>query len=185
MKLRLAALVLIGSLAAACAGEAGHEVSGAIGVENVGFLLTADEVEEYGRDGLEIEANIVGYMDRARESGANVESTDDWVGIDFAESVDGARVNFALIDLVDGPSAHARFDELAEEFILVESDQGIGERFAGLSPQTGDLHTITMFLVGDKVVVITTTTSLVESQPLLTSEQLVEIARLVAPRIIP
>ena len=91
MTRRLIALALIVSLAAACAGEAGHEVSGAIGVDNVGFLLTADEVEEYGRDGLEIEANIVGYMDRVRESGANVEATDDWVGIDFAESASTLR----------------------------------------------------------------------------------------------
>ena len=151
----------------------------------MGFLLTADEVEEYGRDDLDVEADVVGFMERARESGARIENVEDWVGVDYAERVDGSRLNFALMDLVDSPSANARFDELVEEFFLVESEQGIGERFAGLAPNTGGVHTIVMFLVGDKVTVITTTVALTDSRPLMTSEQLVEVARLVAPRIIP
>jgi hypothetical protein len=172
-------------LVVACGGEAGHEVAGAITVDNVGFLLTESEVEDHGRDGLDVEVAIVGFMDLAEAGGTELENVDDWVGIDFGETVDGARVNLALIDLVDAPTAHARFDELAEEFFLVESEQGIGERFAGLAPKGAGVHTIAMFLIGDKVTVMTTTTSLVESRPLMESEQLVEIARLVASRIIP
>ena len=172
-------------LVAACGSDAGHEVQGAIGTDNVGFLLTASEVEEHGRDGLDIQVDVIGLMDRAREAGADIDDIDDWVGIDYAESVDGARLNFALIDLIDSPSAHARFDDLVQEFALVESEQGIGERFAGLAPIAGGVHTVVMFLVGDKVTVMTTTTSLTDREPLMTSEQLVELSRLVAPRIIP
>lgn len=185
MRLRLLLIVSLVLLVAACGSDEGREVRGSITIDNVGFLLTPSEVEDYGRDDLEIEASVVGFMDRARESGTNIEGVEDWVGVDFAQGVDGSRLNFALMDMTDAAGAHRRFDELVEEFILVESEQGIGERFAGLAPNTGGVHTIVMFLVGDKVTVITTTTSLTDGRPLLASEQLVELARLVAPRIIP
>jgi hypothetical protein len=185
LSIRSFSIVIIALLAAACGNEAGHEVQGSISTDNVGFLLTASEVEEHGRDGLNIQADVTGLMDRAREAGLPIEDIEDWVGIDYAESVDGARLNFALLDLIDAPSAHARFDDLASEFVLVESNQWIGERFAGLAPIAGGVHTIVMFLVGDKVTVMTTTTSLTDMEPLMTSEQLVEISRLVAPRIVP
>ncbi len=181
---RVFVVALLASLAMACGGQSGHNVQGAIGTENVAFLLTESEIEAHGRDGLDVYGDVFGFMDRARESGANIEDVEAWVGIDYAESVDSSRVNFALMDMVDLLSAHARFDEITQDFLLVESEQGIGDRFAGLAPKSGNVDTIVMFLVADKVVVITTTTSLVDRHPLMTSEQLVEIARLVAPRII-
>jgi hypothetical protein len=172
-------------LLASCNGRVGHEVHGTITTANVGFLLTEFEVNEHGRDGLSVYGDAVSFMDRAEDSGADIENIDEWVGIDFAESVDGARFNFSLLDMVDPESADTRFSEIAEAFVLVESEQGIGERFAGLAPQIGNVDTVVMFLVRDKVTLMTTTTSFTESSPLMTSEQLVEIARLVAPRIIP
>ena len=178
-------MVIIALLGVACTDKPGHTVQGEITTNNVGFLLTASEIEQHGREGLDIDVDVIGLIDRARDTGADVDNLDDWVGIDYAESVDGARLNLALMDLIDSPSAHARFDDLIQEFILVESEQGIGERFAGLAPITGGVHTITMFLVGDKVAVMTTTTSLTDRQPLMTSEELVELTRLVASRIDP
>jgi hypothetical protein len=185
MNKRALSVVLIALLLAACGSQAGHEVQGTISVDNVAFLLTESEVEDHGRDGLDVHGDVVGFMDRAREGGGDLENIEDWVGIDYAESVDGARLNFAVLNMTDEPSASGRFDTIAEDFLLVESDQGIGERFAGLAPNVAGVHTVVMFLVGDKVTVITTTVSLTDNQPLMTSEQVVEIARLVAPRIIP
>ncbi|MDA0798468.1 MAG: hypothetical protein O2826_02795 [Chloroflexi bacterium] len=185
MNIQALSVALIALLLVACGGQAGHEVQGAINVDNVAFLLTESEVEDHGRDGLDVHGDVIGFMDRAREGGAELENIEDWVGIDYAESVDGARLNFAVLDLIDEASADARFGTIAEEFLLVESEQGIGERFAGLAPKVSGVHTVVMFLVGDKVTVITTTVSLTDNQPLMESEQLVEIARLVAPRIIP
>lgn len=178
-------MVITTLLVAACGDKPGHAIQGDINTDNVGFLLTPSEIEQHGRNGLDIDADIIGLIDRARDTGADVDDLDDWVGIDYAESVDGARLNLALMDLIDSPSAHARFDDLRQEFMLVESEQEIGERFAGLAPITGGVHTITMFLVGDKVTVMTTTTSLTDRQPLMTSEELVELTRLVASRIAP
>ena len=185
MRLRSLLIIALALLAVACGSDEGREVQGTITIDKVGFLLTPGEVEDYGRDDLEIEADVLGFMDRAHENGANIKGIEEWVGIDFAQSVDGSRLNFALMDMTDAAGAHGRFDALVEEFILVESVQGIGERFAGLAPNAAGVHTIVMFLVGDKIIVITTTTSLTDRQPLLASEQLVEVARLVAPRIIP
>jgi hypothetical protein len=185
MKTRAIPLVLMALLVAACGGETGHDVQGAIGIDNVASLLTDSEIEEHGRGDLDVSSVVVSFMDRARESGADLENTEDWVGIDFAESVDGSRLNFALLDMTDSVSANSRFDDLAEEFFLVESEQGIGDRYAGLAPRVGSVDTVVMFLVGDKIAVITTTISLTDNQPLMSSDSLVDIARLVAPRIIP
>ena len=77
----------------------------------------------------------------------------------------------------------ARFERLAEGLGLVESEQGIGQRFAGLSPQTAGVHTIVLFLVDDKAILLTSTFTLTDRAPLLSSEALVELARLVATRV--
>jgi hypothetical protein len=178
-------LAILALLLVSCSSKVGQEVHGTITTENVGFLLAPSEVDEHGRDGLSVYGDVVSFMDRAQESGADIKNIEEWVGIDFAESVDGARFNFSLLDMVDPESANARFSSLSEEFLLVESDQQIGERFAGLAPKIGNLDTVVIFLVRDKVALMTTTTSFTEYSPLMTSEQLVEIARLIAPRIIP
>jgi len=178
-------IALIALLLSSCSSEVGREVRGAITTENVGFLLTESEVDEHGREGLSVYGDSVSFINRARENGADIENIEAWVGIDFAERVDGARFTFSLLDMVNPESAGARFSDFVEEFMLVESEQGIGERFAGLAPKIDHLDTVVMFLVADKVALMTTTISLTERSPLMTSDQLVEIARLVAPRIIP
>ncbi len=185
MNKHVLSIAILALLLAACSGDVGQEVRGTITTANVGFLLSESEVDKHGRDGLSVYGDAVSFMDRAQENGANVEGIEEWVGVDFAESVDGARFNFSLLDMVDAETAGTRFDQIAEEFLLVESEQGIGERFAGLAPKVGNVDTVVMFLVGDKVTLMTTTTSLIDSSPLMTSDQLVELARLVAPRIIP
>lgn len=173
------------TLALAC-GSTGQPVHGEITTENILELLTTSEVNDYARDDTDVRSAVIDRMQTVIDAEVdNVEAIEAWIEVDYGERPDGGRVKFTVIDHVDNPAANERFDLVISESGLVESDQGIGERFAGLAPQTIGVHTIVLVLVADKTILMTTILSLSDPQPLVDSEGLVELARLVAPRILP
>lgn len=184
---RLGALALtVLVFAAACGEDVGQPVSGRITPENILFLLTASEVNVHGRDGAKVESTVVDRMAAAIEVGVDdVELIESWTEVDYGERPDGARVKLSVIDHIDATAASARFDLVIRESGLVESEQGIGDRFAGLAPKTGGVDTVVLVLVGDKTLLLTTLTALTDPTPIVDSEGLVDLSRLVAPRILP
>jgi len=173
-------------LVAACSVDEGEPVSGLITADNINLLLTADEVDEVARDGSEATSTVVNLFGRAEaEHLDELADFETWFGVDYAETVDGSRMVLSVADHVDSTAGTAHFESVVEELGLVESEQGIGQRFAGLSPLTSGIHTIVLFLVDDKTVVLTTTFTLTDNVPLMEPEALVELARLVATRLIP
>jgi hypothetical protein len=179
----LAATII--SLAIAC-GATGQPVSGMINSENILDLLTTSEVNEYARDDTKVRSAVIDRMQTVIDAEVgDVKSIYAWTEVDYGERPDGGRFKFTVIDHVDNAAANARFDLVISESGLVESDQGIGERFAGLAPQTGGVHTVVLVLVRDKTILMTTILTLTDRLPLVDSAGLVELARLVAPRILP
>ena len=179
----VAAIVL--ALAVACGGT-GQSVSGTITGQNILDLLTTSEVNEHAREGTRVDSAVVDRMQNAIDAGVeDLESIESWTEVDYGERPDGGRVKFTVIDHVDSAAANARFDLVISESGLVESNQGIGDRFAGLAPQIGGIHTIVLVLVGDKTILMTTVLALTDPVPLVDSEGLVELARLVASRVLP
>ena len=106
-----------------------------ITADNIGSLLTASEVDAVARDDVHVQSVVVDFLGR-EEAERIPELTDieTWFGVDFAETVDGSRMVLSVVDHVDAAGGTARFERLAEGLGLVESEQGIGQRFAGLSP---------------------------------------------------
>lgn len=181
-----AAALTVLVLAAACGEDVGQPVGGRITTENILLLLTASEVNVHGRDGAKVESTVVDRMAAAVEAGVDdVELIESWTEVDYAERPDGARVKLTVIDHTDATAASARFDLAVRELALVESDQGIGDRFAGLAPKTGGFDTIVLVLVGDKTLLFTTLVALTDPTPIVDSEGLVDLSRLVAPRVLP
>ncbi len=173
-------------LAAACGSDEGVPVGGLITADNISSLLTASEVEAVARDDVDVKSTVVNLLGRAEaERLEQLVDVETWFGVDYAETVDGSRMVFSVVDHVDSAAGTARFESMVEEFGLVESEQGIGQRFASLSPQDAGVHTIVLFLVDDKTVILTTTFTLTDNFPLLEPDAVVELARLVATRFIP
>ena len=173
----------VGLLAGCSSGDKGEAVAGLITADNIGSLLTASEVDAVARDDVDVQSVVVDLLGREEmERIPELTDIETWFGIDFGETVDGSRMVLSVVDHVDAAGATARFERLAEGLGLVESEQGIGQRFAGLSPQTVGVHTIVLFLVDDKAILLTSTFTLTDRAPLLSSEALVELARLVAIR---
>jgi len=161
-------------------------VNGAVTSANILDLLTTSEVNDYARKGTSVESTVVDRMQSAIDAKIdNIDSIKSWIEVDYGERPDGGRVKFTLIDHTDTAAANTMFDLVISESLLVESDQGIGDRFAGLSPQADGLHTIVLVLVADKTFLITTVLTLTDQVPLLNSDSLVKLSRMVAPRIIP
>jgi hypothetical protein len=186
MRWRFIAIATLALLAAACSTDEGEPVSGLITADNIALLLTAGEVDAVARDDVDVKSTVVNLLDRAEaERLDELAEVETWFGVDFAETVDGSRMVLSVVDHVDAVAGTARFEDIVAELGLVESQQGIGQRFAGLSPRTAGVHTIVLFLVDDKAVVLTTTFTLTDNFPLLESEAVVELARLVATRFIP
>ncbi|MDA1096679.1 MAG: hypothetical protein O3B84_05425 [Chloroflexi bacterium] len=177
--------VIVLAFAVACGG-AGRSVSGTITAGNILDLLTTSEVNEHAREGTNVDSTVVDRMQSAIEIAVeNLGSIESWTEVDYGERPDGGRVKFTVIDHTDNAAANARFDLVISESGLVESDQNIGDRFAGLAPQSSGIHTVVLVLVGDKTVLMTTVLTFTDQVPLVDSEGLVELSRLVAPRILP
>ena len=179
-------VTLVAAASAACLNGSGASIEGPLTAGNIERLVTDKEVQDHGRNGLKVEHTVLDLKQRAAaEPDVDLSNVDAWYGLEFSESVAGARLSVAIVDLTDPAAANSKFEEVRDEVLLVESDQGIGERFAGLSPQTAGFHTIVLFFVADKVAILTTTQTLTDYTPLVSSEQLVELARLIAPRLTP
>jgi hypothetical protein len=177
--------VIVMAFAVACGGT-GQPVSGTVTSANILDLLTTSEVNDHARKGTKVESAVADRMQNAIHAEIdNLDSIESWIEVDYGERPDGGRVKFTLIDHADAVAANTMFDLVISESLLVESDQGIGDRFAGLSPQVDGLHTIVLVLVADKTFLITTVLTLTDQVPLLDSVSLVELSRMVAPRIIP
>jgi hypothetical protein len=179
-------IAIFALLAAACSIDEGEPVSGLITADNINLLLTADEVNEVSRDGSEATSTVVDLFGRAEaEQLDELADVETWFGVDYAETVDGSRMVLSVADHVDSAAGTAHFESVVKELGLAESEQGIGQRFAGLSPLTSGIHTIVFFLVEDKTVVLTTTFTLTDNFPLMESDALVELSRLVSTRLMP
>jgi len=188
--LAIAGVALLSTAATNLEANALHR---ALTVRNIENVTATDEVERLGRQGLNVIHAIVDFQTAAWAAGEVAPArVQEWLGLEFAEGFDddgnasGSTLTVSVVDLVNVGAADIQFDEVRDEVQLVESEQGIGDRFAGLAPRIPGLHTIVLIRVGDKVIVMTTST--VEDsdpEPLLTSEALVELARIVAKRFEP
>lgn len=190
---RTLALVVMALLSTAATNQTAGALHRAITIENIQHLVGDDEVERLGRPGLDVVHGILDLLSAAHDAGdISLAGVEEWLGLEFAQAYDeddnpvGSTLTVAAIDLVNTPTADAKFEEIRGELFLTESDQGIGDRFAGLAPKVPGLHTVVLFRTDDKVVVMTTSTAgETDPEPLLSSEALVDLARLVAPRLEP
>ena len=157
-------------------------------VTNIQRVLTDEDVERF-TNGVDVQHQELDLLSSAIYAGdVDLSNVDDWLGLEFAQGFDdnggatGAGVIVSVIDLTDVNAANTHFDELRDELQLVESEQGIGDRFAGLAPQVTGFHTVVLFRVRDKDVLMTSSTTDAQPDPLVTSEGLVDLARIAAQR---
>ncbi len=166
-------------LATACGGAAGGPLGAdPLTAETVTRLLTPADVQDAGGPGgLSVEAHDLKTF-AAEIDPAQVEGIDGWAGVSLTSG--GRGLLLQVIDYANASSATARLDQARAGPSLAPASQPIGDR--AFVFQGGDAGPGVVFTVGARFVSLQSTAP-VGDEPLLTAEQVVTIAQVVANRL--